>query len=292
MRSILRITLSVALLALVAVPATALEPVHPGSDLWRTPGDGSTFANFAINPLPAGFFCDGSAPFAGTVVFEGVPVATDPAEVLGPTDTIIHRLDQAVFNEFGVAKTRIQMRAMQFKGTELLRNSCGTFRVGLELDGEQPITTMKIVQDRPGLGRFLAPIHVNVRMTFTPVDHGGDTKFVQRQLRFSPAANAVWSSAPGDGFVEFGQELKVDSDGDGTPDRFVPGTSSNFFVGSTAGLVRDGGILRRGEMQAEAGPETGSLKEPGRAVTPQADGGLSQTAGALREESTLSLIHI
>jgi len=281
MRSLLRITLGVAILALIAVPLTAQSQIiRPGSDLWQTPGDGSTFASFALNPLPAGFFCEGSEPFGGKVVFQGVPVATDPADVLGPTDTIIHRLDEASFNHFGVASTRIQMRAMSFEGVELLRNACGTFRVGLELDGEQPITEMKIVQDQPGFGRFLAPIHVNVRMTFTPVDHGGEAKIVKRELRFGPAAHAVWSDVPGDGFVEFGQDLKVDTNSDGTPDTFVPGTSLNFFVGSAAGLDRSGEILRRMDARTQGTADAGSLKESGASVPSQGDG-LSRVAGAM-----------
>src|SRR6185436_6075704 len=131
-----------------------------GIDLWRTPGAGGTFADFAREPLPAGFFCATSAPFTGRIVFRGVPVKTKPASALGPADTIIQRLDDAVFTKglaaihpfalrgndgsmqqvdasfFSgqeVAATRIQVKAISFAGVQPVKTACGSFAVRASL---------------------------------------------------------------------------------------------------------------------------------------------------------------
>jgi|GEM_PF-557417 len=278
MKSAFRITLCLTLLTLVVVPLSA-QIIERGTDLWRTPGNGSTFASFAIEPLPAGFFCEGSSPFAGKVILRGAPVASEPPGVLGVTDTVIHRLDDAEFDANGVATTRIQMTAMAFEGVGVLRNECGAFRVGVELDGVQPITEMKIVREEENGGRFIAPIHVNVNITFTPVDHGSEVLRVPRELRFGPSAQAVWSTRPDVGFTEVG-EFQVDTDNDGAVDTLLPGTSRAFFAGSTAGLDRSKDILRR----REAPDASGSLKAPG--MTAPARDGLASAAGAITGTAT------
>src|SRR5262245_34028772 len=156
----------IALLALAALPAAAADRViYNGVDLWNTPGSGGTFADFSRNPIPAGFFCEKSDSFSGRIVFRGVPVATGTPGTLGKTDTIMQRLDDAVFNKNGVAVTRVQIRAMSFESVAPLATACGPFNVKVTLDGEQPITRMRIFSD----GRFLAPISVNVKIGFTPV---------------------------------------------------------------------------------------------------------------------------
>lgn len=224
------LVLALALTAM-ASPVFAIDTIQNGSDLWRTLGDGTTYAKFDTEPLPAGFFCSGSAPFTGRVIFEGVPIATSPSNAFGTTDTIVHRLDDAVFNKEGVATTRIQMRAMQFKGVEVLRTKCGKFNVGLVLDGNlQPITKMDIYRLSDDHGYFLAEISANVKITFTPVSGKGQTLEVTREVRFPPARN-VWSVKPGkDAIVRQGFVL-ADTNGDGRADNYVPGTSTNFAAG-------------------------------------------------------------
>jgi len=273
-----RITLVLAAMMLVVIPATALEPIiYNGSDLWITPGDGTTFADFSHIPVPADFFCSGSTPFAGKVVFEGVPLKTEPSGILGPTDTIVQRLDDAVFDENGFASTRIQMAAMEFRGIEPYRNECGTFQVGVVLEGEQPITEMRIYQSGLGHGHFEADISVNIRMTFTPMDHAGPQLSLYRNLEFAPSIN-VWSNRPGDGVVQRQGFIHVDTDSDRVADTFVPGTSRNFVAG-WSGKADRGEILRRGFGRASA-EVSGSLRA-GNLETPtfQIENGLRNTAG-------------
>ena len=94
--------LIIALSVFLAVPVLAADRIITnGIDLWATRGDGSTFSDFAKSPIPAGFFCLDSEPFTGRIAFKGVPIATGQAGALGNADTIVQRLDNAVFNKQG-----------------------------------------------------------------------------------------------------------------------------------------------------------------------------------------------
>src|ERR1700712_120854 len=101
--------------------------IQNGIDVWSTRGDGSTFVDFALTPIPAGFFCAGSAPFTAKVAFQGVPLVTDNLKALGNTDTIVQRLDDAVFNKRGVAVTRTQVRAISLRRVSPLETGCREF---------------------------------------------------------------------------------------------------------------------------------------------------------------------
>jgi hypothetical protein len=225
---------AVALLLSLALPSFAGDVVYSGIDLWRTPGDGGTHTDFAAQPIPSGFFCNDSQAFAGRIAFRGVPVATDSSNALGETDTIVERLDDGVFNRKGVAVTRVQVRALQFVSTAPVRTSCGDFNVRVTLNGRQPITSMQIFREENGGGRFLAPIHVNVKMTFTPASGKAARPLVLTQsLRFAADPRAKWADRALDlnkRAVARTGYLRVDSNGDGTPDVYVPGTS-NFAAG-------------------------------------------------------------
>ncbi len=186
-----------ALILALAVPAFAADRViASGIDLWRTPGDGTSFADFSKEPIPAGFFCSGSPAFTGRIVMKGIPIASSQPGGLGNADTIVQRLDKATFNKRGVATTRIQMRAMQFEGLTLIKTSCGVFKAFVQLDGEQPITRMEIVRDNEKGGRFSAPISVNVKFSFKPVDgETAEVRELRQEVRFPPARFQRWSGS-------------------------------------------------------------------------------------------------
>jgi len=249
-----------ALALLVAVPALARDAVITnGIDLWRTPAAGGTFADFSRTPLPAGFFCAGSAPFTGKIVFRGVPIKTKPANVLRDADTIIQRLDDAVFtknlvtaNPFPmrgidgnihqagaaffkgreVATTRVQVKAISFVGVQPVKTSCGSFLVRASLAGDQPVTEMFIVREHEHGGSFYAPLSLNIKLTFSPVA-GGAPLEVTKSIRFPAKPASVWTEVPAkktlvNGFVS------VDSNSTGVMDLMLPGTS-NFAAGFKGG---------------------------------------------------------
>lgn len=222
-----------AVLLLIALPTFAADRViQSGIDPWRTPGNGLTYINFSKNPLPAGFFCFKSAPFSGLVVFKGVPVATGEPGALRKTDTIIHRLDDAVFDKNGVAWTRIQVRALHFVSLEPIQTACGAYSVEVHLNGEQPITNMRIVRENEHGGRFYAPIAVNGKLVFKPLAGSGEILEMPRNVRFPANQGITWADrAPKQG-VRWNGFIQVDTDNDRIPDIFLPGTSTGFAAGA------------------------------------------------------------
>lgn len=249
MKHFARIACLAAAVAFVAAPLMAGDDVIlSGIDLWNTPADGSTFADFTREPIPADFFCAGSRAFTGKIEFTGSPIETFPKGIYGNADTIIHRLQDAYFNEEGVAVTQIQVAALSFRSVAAFVNECGSFRVRVRLDGEQPITQMRIVKDNPLGGHFESPLDINVMVEFTLAAPSsrltkraskGYTVEIPQQIRFAPNRGAVWSTRVGKGGVKVDRPALVDTDNDGAVDRELPGTS-NFAAGwmaSTNGSV-------------------------------------------------------
>jgi hypothetical protein len=249
---------TVTLFALILLASTAAfaadRGILAGSDLWTTPADGNTFADFGLEPIPAGFFCSGSAPFTGQIAFRGVPLATDDPDALGRADTIVQRLDDAVFNKRGVARTRLQVRALSLESMAPFKTSCGWFKAVASLAGNQPVTSMRIVRDGATGGRFWAPLGLNVKLTFLPVGRNaqrGKLELVQG-IRFE-ASPIDWTIPPSRPGVE-AKALFVDTDGDNVPDTEVP-NRSNFAAGSRHKLVQL-------EEEADPAPFVYSHKAP------------------------------
>ena len=229
-RQYLMMAVLAAALLLPAIPASADNVIYNGSDFWWTQGDGSTFSDFSLEPIPAGFFCGKSAPFTGRIAYQGVPLNTVGGK-LGKVDTIVQRMDDATFNKNGVATTRIQMRALHLESIAPLKTACGKFNVVVSLEGEQPVTRMRILRQSAEGGRFIAPIAVNVKMSFVPVSGKvREPLEITRSIRFQPV-QIPWTIRSNDAkaFSRSGVFL-VDTDIDGRPDTFVPGTS-NFAAG-------------------------------------------------------------
>lgn len=162
----------VLLLAVAALPVFAASPIDrvpAGLDYWQTLSSGATMYDFSNNAIPAGFFCNGSAPFKGRVNFEGVPIQTEPAGILGTTDTVIERLDDAVFDDSGTAHTRIRGRVLNLTGTDLLKNACGKFKVTAHLTPNQPTSPMTFHAVNKYGGTFDAQLRLRVQVDFTNV---------------------------------------------------------------------------------------------------------------------------
>lgn len=226
-----KVTLYALLLLLAALPAMA-GTIDSGADLWWTPGDGSSYYDFGREPIPAGFFCADSEAFAGKVVFRGEPLATSPAGALGNVDTVIHRLDDAVFNANGQAVTRVQPIALSLVGTEPIETRCGAYRVEAGLAGEQPTADMVIVRENEDGGYYHASLSLNVRLTFVPESDRRDSLSLDRRVDFPVTAKAPWSSTASKRGAAAGL-VSVDTDSDGLADRFIP-PSPGFTAGGLA----------------------------------------------------------
>jgi hypothetical protein len=218
--------LSLALLALVAVsPLAAVDTIRNGTDVWETV-TGFTYSSFDQNPIPAGFFCPDSKPFTGKVSLRGEPLTTAPAGSLGSIDTIVRRLDDAVLDKNGEARTRIQLLALSLASVKPVDTGCGLYNVSASLAGEQPVTEMKILRTSDGGGTYVAPLELNVKLVFTPVSGKGERRELVNRISLGPGSNSVWSYAKP---APHGP-VRVDTNGDGTPDTLMP-ASSNFLAG-------------------------------------------------------------
>ena len=239
-----RAVLSLIALVLLAAPAFAADRVITnGIDPWVTVAEGKTFADFSSQPIPAGFFCALSEPYTGRINLRGTPLVTGEAGALGRADTIIQRLDDAVFNRRGVAFTRIQIKALRLESETPFKTACGAYNLFVTLNGEQqPITRMKIIRQNARGGRFEAPVSVNARLTFVPVNGTLNRKALApvemaQSVTFAPDPQSQWTFRPGPRTITRAGFVSVDTDGDNVADTFLPGTS-NFVAGRASNLAK------------------------------------------------------
>jgi hypothetical protein len=214
-------------------PLSADTVIQRGIDVFTTVGNGRTFYDFSYSPIPTGFFCKGSKAFTGRVAFKGLPLATASPGQLWGVDTIIERLDNAAFNDKGVATTRIQFRALSLVSTAPIKTSCGAFHVYVSLAGKQRVTTMDILRTQEEGGNFVAPLAVDVKMTFIPVKPARNKGARKLDLNGSftfPASPLPWSIAAG--AAKGTGSVVVDTNGDLIPDALLSGTS-NFLAGQS-----------------------------------------------------------
>jgi hypothetical protein len=254
MKSLIR---SVALVAIVVAlisgsPVLGADTIHNGVDLWMTVA-GFAQTSFANEPLPAGFFCEGSQPFTGKIVFKGSPLTVEPAGSLGAIDTVVRRLDDAKLNAKGEAVTRIQLMALSLVSAKPIETSCGKYDVAVSLTGKQPVTTMKIFQSDAFGGTYTAPLALNVKAVFTPVngDQSGRHELTRR-IDLGPGTHSVWAYV---NLPRYKQGVRVDTNGDGRPDTVLP-ASSNFLAGVSPAMLKSPPPLPR--LAATTSGSTGS----------------------------------
>lgn len=228
-RPFLAAVCALVLSAPLALPAHGGDAViRNGLDLWHTSPQGESYTDFARDPIPADFFCPGSPPFQGRIHFRGQPIATEPADALAGADTLIHRLDDAVFDPQGIARVRTQVRALSLVGTRPLDAGCGRFEVSATLDGgEQPITEMTIRKANEEGGTFVVHLELKAKLSFRPLGKGfGEPLELVQKVDFSRETVLPWAYEPLEPSARHEGFVKVDIDGDGAPDTFLPGTSN------------------------------------------------------------------
>lgn len=206
--------------------------IHRGIDVFTTPADGRTYYDFAQNPIPAGFFCEASKAFAGRVAFKGLPLTTGAPGQLWGADTVIERLDDAVFDAKGTASTRLRFRALSLVSIAPIKTACGAFHVYVSLGGKQRVTPMNLYRTQENGGNFVAPLAVDARLSFIPVKAAKNKSTRQLTLTGSftfPASPLPWSLRGDTKMKRIGSAV-VDTNGDLTPDTLLPGTS-NFLPG-------------------------------------------------------------
>lgn len=146
--------LGILLVGLAALPAAA-QPIPPGPDYWVTPNNGLTFFTFPNGDVEALCGAPPSTTWNHRVNLKGVPVAAD-------YDTVVQRLDTAVFNSTGNAQTRIKVTALSFASAAPQGTPCGTLNWTVGLSGTQSQTIMRLRRTSPKGGFFSADISVRV----------------------------------------------------------------------------------------------------------------------------------
>ncbi|MFL6196670.1 MAG: hypothetical protein ACJ75H_20980 [Thermoanaerobaculia bacterium] len=206
--------------ALALAPVAFADVIAPGIDVWETRNDGQTYTNITF---PAGFFCPASPAFSTQVGMAGVPIATNPADVLGKSDTVIERLGSADVTS-GDARVSAIIRAISFKGTAAINVPscpCNPWTVRVLGDGTQPVSTVTIRRTSTGGGTFDSDIRINAHLILTC---GTSQAHLNQSITFQ-ASGAEWTNRPGSGGVSYPSPVSIDTNGDGTADLSVPGTS-------------------------------------------------------------------
>lgn len=241
-------------LAFLALPVLAIDVVESGPDMWITSDKGYTYTSFESDPIPADFFCPGSQAFTGKIEMKGEPLATEPAGVLGHVDTIVHRLDNAEFDENGVAVTRIRMLALSLASIEPIDVGCGRlFNVKANLDGEQPLTEMKIVREVEHGGSYVAPLALEVKLSFIP-ENGGEAIELHRRIDLGPGTNSVWTTSNSGSMMADGRPVRIDTNGDLVADTALP-KLSKFVAGVAPVASTSIGVLEPGGEYVVIAPQ-------------------------------------
>lgn len=236
-RIVLGVLCTLAVAVLLASPAMAQPTILRGTDLFETGSGTGTNVNFAANPIPAGFFCPGSAPFTGVVNLKGVPLATAPANIAGNSDTVVERLADGVFAG-GVTNIPVVVRAMRLVSTADIQVLCPSatgaqttfWRVSTCLCGTQPTTTLTVKVDQAcGCGHANGRLDLRVCLTFTRIDTGQTVGPISQSISLA-LSDMPWCPNPGAGQTVVTSSFAVDTNCDNEPDRTLPGTR-NFHPG-------------------------------------------------------------
>jgi hypothetical protein len=233
-----RLALAVAVLATL-VPAAALAGlIAPGVDLFKTPGNGSTYQSFDSNPIPADFFGPGSDPFTGTVYFTGQPLA--PTSALGPTDTVVERTGGTTTVCGGPqVDVPIEIVALSLVSVQPITVTYGggspelwDVRVGVSSLGPQVPGTMTLTQTDPIGGTFSATLPVQPRLVFTRIGPPGQQVLDGLPpIQFESQGYWTHQSPPELGICQSPGGVLVDHDANPeTPERPI-GASSQFVAG-------------------------------------------------------------
>ena len=220
------------------------EFVAAGLDLWTTPAGGATFHDLVAAPVPADFFGPGSDPFDGVIELAGVPLVSDPPDVLGPADTVTERLqDTTVLAVPGQDTVDIVVRALSLAGTQPIAVTYNggqdaeawVVRVCLS-DLPQPIGTMTIRRDCPDGGTYDATLPVFPKYIFTRVSDAAERTLDFGVVGRDPLslhvteAHWVYEADPALALIGASSGAVVDANSDGIWDPPLAGTT-NFAPG-------------------------------------------------------------
>ncbi len=176
------------LASFLALPALA-QTIPAGKDFWVTPNNGRTDFKFPANDVELLCGAPPSATWNHTVTLKGVPAPGSDY------DTVVARLDNAVFNSSLQASTRIQVAQLSFVSAAPQATPCGTINWTVNLSGPQAVTLMRLRRTSATGGVFSADIAVSVEFrAFVGGTYLGSL-FYNITLP-DPATGTPWSFGP------------------------------------------------------------------------------------------------
>jgi len=220
-------------LLLTAAAFAQKDAIAPGYDIWHTAGEGQTFMDFADNPIPAGFFFEGSEAFTGRVNFVGVPLATQPVNALNGVDTIVERLDTAAFDDQGTAVSGLRIKALRMAASQPIDIDGTLWDLSVGLADVQPVTQIVYVLQDEASGHYYPDLVVNVRLTFTHQVNRKLTRTLERTIHFGDNTEVPFSlTAPDSPDAAKARDrlsgVLVDVDGDGIAESALHLDSRSF----------------------------------------------------------------
>ena len=150
------VTCCALLVSLAALPATA-QVIPAGHDFWATPANGQTVFTFPDGDVESLCGLPPQAAWDHQVALRGIPAASG-----SNYDTVVHRIDDAVFDAAGNASTRIVLRHLAFASIDPQVTPCGDLTWQVGHFGPQAVTQMRLRRLTPKGGVFSADIAVNV----------------------------------------------------------------------------------------------------------------------------------
>ena len=219
--------------------AALATDVLAGVDLWvTTTEDDVTYVNFSLNPIPPDYFDAGSDIFDGIIYFQGNPLSVE----LGPTDTIVERLQNAELDCDGDPATiDIEIVALNLASVEPIFVTYGGggspeewyVQMCLSDVDSQQTGSMIINQNCAAGGTFSAELPVKPKLTFTRIAPAKEVDYYPGTITYNANGHWLYNN---DGFsvITSPGTVLVDHDcNSGTPDVMV-GPSSNFYPGLKA----------------------------------------------------------
>ena len=221
-------------LVVLAVPAAADPVVFKGLDTWYTPAGGAEITT----TIPAGTFCGGTSnQITRTIKLEGVPVTTAPA--LTDVDTIIERLDDAVFDSNNEASSDLVIVILSLRSVGSFSVNCGThtevWKTRVQLAPTQTPGTIEFVKTSSAGGTFSASFPVTGELTYINAANSSDTRgpFLDTQTVTTASSDFSFTPTP-DSQPTAPNPVWIDTDYDGIPETNtgVP-TGPNFWIVGT-----------------------------------------------------------
>lgn len=200
--------------------------IPAGIDIFTTPDDGSTYLEDLY--IAPGFFCPGSPGWFGNIPLKGKPLATSPANVLGTTDTVVHRTQSATFSG-NTATVPIEVVGLSLVGAAPF-SACGqTYNVVVCRDASQPpgssITISLDGNLAPQIGgTFNAQLDVAGLVWFK--NAGGSLGPLSDTISLT-TVGAHWTNQVGPNGVDYGSPVQIDENcsGQASGPTYANGTS-------------------------------------------------------------------